>query len=49
MREIEERKSKIAREKRVTRVGKERSVSRYKGEVFRLCKELKQESRLRSA
>ena len=49
MREMEERKAKIARDKRVTRVGKARSVRRYEGDVFRLGKELRQESRLRSA
>ena len=49
MLEMEERKAKIARDKRVTRVGKARSVRRYRGEVMQLGSELRNESRLRSA
>ena len=47
--EMEERKAKIARDKKVTRVGKARSVRKHKVEVILLGKELRNESRLRSA
>jgi hypothetical protein len=46
---MEERKAKIAREKRVSCIVKARSVRRHIGEIRRVVTELKQESRLRSA
>ena len=49
MLEMEERKAKIARDKRVTRVGKARSVRKHKGEVKLIGSEIRNESRLRSA
>jgi hypothetical protein len=48
-REIDERKAKIARDKRITSIVKARSVRRHEGQVMRVVSELKEESRIRSA
>lgn len=46
---MEERRAKIAKDKRISSIIKARSVRRHEGEIMRVVTELKQESRLRSA
>lgn len=46
---MEERKAKIAKDKRISNIVKARSVRRHEGQIMRVVTELKQESRLRSA
>jgi hypothetical protein len=44
---MEERRAKIAKDKRISSIGKARSVRRHEGQINRVVKELKQESKQR--
>ncbi len=48
MKEMEERKNKIRRDKRVNSIGREISVRKHLGMVQSVVNELKEESRMRN-